>query len=387
MAKDSIKPNSRLFKRFAEDLAQSKILRPYPIREVEGFANDRNISLLVKVEHDNCSLIDPVRSVKRKPAFMMGDFMHEFNPQKNIWVSASSGNFAIELGILAIEIDRSIFAVVPPRTPRQRIETLRSLGVNIVKVSEEEYDLCPREFTVFMVRALASRYDNIVNVDQYNSILNPLSHTLLTAREIDDSIGKDLTHIFIPLGSTGTLAGISEYFSRFHPKVKIIGVQPTRIHRIPGVHNVVGECKWSPEIFGLPGVGAIKVLTIDDVSAYEALMELEIEYGIHGGPSTGMVFAAVKKEAGDGNIDKGSVILMMSADSSWDYREWSMEVLAELKGSLGDSGRTNLGEYMRVLESREESESRAKRVKNIYKPKSEGEVYRLEEFEGILAEK
>ncbi|MEM1716211.1 MAG: hypothetical protein QXN24_01150 [Candidatus Bathyarchaeia archaeon] len=46
-------------------------------------------------------------------------------------------------------------------------------------------------------------------MDQYNSVLNPLSHMLLTAREIDERVGKDLTHIFIPLGSTGTLAGIA----------------------------------------------------------------------------------------------------------------------------------------------------------------------------------
>lgn len=374
----------RLFEQLADDLAQLRSLRPYPIREVKGFADDRGISLLVKVEHDDCSLTDPVRSVKRKPAAMMGTFIYEFSPHKDVWVSASSGNFAIELGILAIEMDRKVFAVVPPRTPRQKTETLRRLGVNVVRVSEEEYDLCPREFTVFMVRALASRYDKIVNVDQYNSILNPLSHMLLTAREIDHDVGKDLTHIFMPLGSTGTLAGVNEYFSRFHPKVKIIGVQPTRAHRIPGVHNVVGECKWSPEIFGLPCAGSIKVLTIDDASAYEALMELEIEYDVHGGPSTGMVFAAVKKEIEAGNINEGSAILMISADSSWDYREWNMEVLADLKNDLGDAGRKYLDEYIGVLEGREESESRVRQIKSVYKPKAEGEVYSLEEFEKIL---
>ena len=44
--------------------------------------------------------------------------------------------------------------------------------------------------------------------------------------------------------------------------------------------------------------------------------ELEFfEYGVHGGPSTGMVFAAVKKEVEDGNINEGSVVLVISADS------------------------------------------------------------------------
>lgn len=194
-------------------------------------------------------------------------------------------------------MDTRVFAVIPPRTPRQRIETLRGLGVNIVKVSEEEYDLCPREFTVFIVRALASKYDHIVNIDQYNGILNPISHILLKAREIDESIRGDLTHVFIPLGSTGTLTGIYEYFSRFYPRVRIVGVQPTRIHHIPGVHNVVGEYKWSPEILGLLDLRMIKVLTIDDRSVYELLVELETIYGVHGGPSTGMVFCSCEKRS------------------------------------------------------------------------------------------
>ncbi len=251
-------------------------------------------------------------------------------------------------------------------------------------VSEEEYDLCPREFTVFMVRALAKRYSNIVNIDQYNSVLNPLAHMLLTAREIDEKFGDDLTHIFIPLGSTGTFAGICEYFSRFNSKVKIVGVQPTGFHRIPGVHNVVGDCKWSPEIFGLSDIRETEILTVDDRSAYEALMELEIEYGVHGGPSTGMVFAAVKREVESGNINKDSSILMISADSSWDYREWNMEVLADLRSDLSERGREYLEEYRKILDSRENSESRVIKVKRLYNPKVEGELYSLEKFEEKL---
>ena len=382
MSRDYKMEYNRLFLTLAEDLMQLKNLRPYPIMEVEIKSDFR---LFVKVEHDNAGGSDPLRSIKRKPACMMGLFADELNPKRDIWVSASSGNFALELGLLANEMDKKVFAVVPPKISRRRIETLRSLGVNVVVVSEEEYDLCPREFTVFMVRALAKKYDSIINIDQYNSVLNPLAHMLLTAREIGEEFRGDLTHIFIPLGSTGTFAGICEYFSRFNLKVKIVGVQPTRVHRIPGVHNVLGDCKWSPEIFGLPDIRETKILTVDDRSAYEALMELEIEYGVHGGPSTGMVFAAVKKEIESGNISGDSSILMISADSSWDYREWNMEVLADLKNDLGESGREYLDKYRKILEDRENSESRLMVVKRLYNPKVEGELYNLEKFEEKLA--
>ena len=219
--------------------------------------------------------------------------------------------------------------------------------------------------------------------DRYNSPLNPLAHLLLTAREIDEKFKGDLTHIFIPLGSTGTFAGIYEYFSRFYPKTKIIGVQPTRVHHIPGVHHVAGDCKWSPEIFGLTDKRMIKILTVDDKSAYQALMELETKYGVHGGPSTGMIFAAVKQELN--NIGDGSNILMISADSSWDYREWNMKILAELKDEISPSEREILSNYIETLKRRKNSEARIMAIKNIYKPSCRGEIYTLEEFEKILS--
>ncbi|MEM2400865.1 MAG: pyridoxal-phosphate dependent enzyme [Candidatus Bathyarchaeia archaeon] len=376
--------NWKIFKRLADDLAQLRGLRPHPLIEVRGFGGEKGVSLFVKVEHDNCDLTDPLRSVKRKPATLMGAFACDFNPHKSFWITASSGNFAIELGVLANEMGKKVFAVIPPRTPKQKIETLKSLGVDVVSISKEEYNSQQGDLTVSVARMLSAKYSNVVNVDQYSSILNPFSHIIFTAREIDEAIGGEVTHIFTPLGSTGTITGIYEHFSKFYPKVRIIGVQPAKVHRIPGVRNIIGEYLWRPEIFGLVDASMVKVLTVDDISAYKALMELEIEYNIHGGPSTGMVFAAVKREVETGNIGEGSVILMISADSSWDYREWNMEVLMDLKDGLGAGEMGRLNKYINMLKNREDSLLRVTRIKNIYKPKLEGKVYSLEEFKELL---
>ncbi|MEM2562262.1 MAG: pyridoxal-phosphate dependent enzyme [Candidatus Bathyarchaeia archaeon] len=383
MSKTSSIVSLRLFEKFAEDLMSTRGLKPYPIEEIKDLSDGRNIHVFVKREHDNIDGSDPIRSIKRKPANLMGLYVEEINPHARFWISASSGNFVEELGILANETGKDLFAVVPPRTPSQTLETLMNLGIHVVKVSEEEYDLCPREFTVFWVRAVVNKCNKILNVDQYSSILNPLAHLLMTAKEIDGEL-KDLTHIFIPLGSTGTFTGICEYFSRFHPKIKIIGVQPTREHHIPGVHYVMGDCKWSPEIFGLLDKRMLKVLTIDDSSAYMALMELEVKHGIHGGPSTGMVFAAVKQELN--NIEDGSNVLILSADSSWEYGEWNKTILKRLRDESRFSEKESLllEMYMKILEKRENSLRRMMKVKNIYKPSKMGQLYSLEEFEDLL---
>lgn len=376
----------QVFKRFAENLMQSGGLKPYSIEEIKGFSVEKDLRVFIKREHDNIEGTDPIRSIKRKPASIMGLFAEEVDPYSKVWISASSGNFVEELGILANETGKDLFAVVPPRTPPQKLETLRNLGINVVKVSEEEYDLCPREFTVFWVRAVVNRLNSrrMLNIDQYNSILNPLSHMLLTAKEIDEEFKDDLTHIFVPLGSTGTFAGICEYFSKFHPGVKIIGVQPTREHHIPGVHYVLGDCKWSPEIFGLPDKRTLKILTIDDKSAYIALSELEVKYGVRGGPSSGMVFAALKEELN--SIEDGSNILVLSADSSWDYVEWNTAILTKLKSEFVFSEEDSMlvEKYMELLQRREDASRRILKVKNTYKPSKKGQLYNLEEFEDLL---
>jgi len=367
------------FRGLVEELMKTTSLKPYPIREIEDFNDNENVGLYIKLEHNNAKGDDPLRTVKRKPAAMMVAATAELNSDGKLWISASSGNFVQELGIFANELGRKLVAVVPPRISQQKLRNLLGLGIDAVKVTEEEYDLCPREFTVLWVRAVTHRIHKLVNIDQYNSLLNPLAHILMTSQEIEQEIGKDLTHIFVPLGSTGTFAGIDEYFSRFHPNVQIIGVQPTRNHYIPGVHHVMGECKWSPEVFNLPNKETTKILTIDDKAAYSALIELEMRYGICGGPSTGMVFAAVKQEAS--NL-KDANVLFLSPDSSWDYGEWNKAVLTDPKLGIRDAiDEADVSEYIKAIERREEHEARLERIRRIYSSPREGRLYTLEDFE------
>jgi len=80
-------------------------------------------------------------------------------------ITASSGNFLRGLALLADEEACKVIGVTPPRIPSENLEILKALGVNIIHVSEE-YDLCPRETTVFFTGSLAEKYRlNLVNVD------------------------------------------------------------------------------------------------------------------------------------------------------------------------------------------------------------------------------
>lgn len=251
------------------ELIYSEDLKPLPPKTVE--VSDR-VTVVVKMEYHEDFTEDPLRTIKRKPAsLLLRDLLEKgyIRPGK-ILITASSGNFLRELALKALDLNVKLIGVTPPVIPRENLRILTALGVDLVHVSKE-YDLCPRETTVFFTRALAEKYRlQLVNVDQYFSWQNLASHLFTTWREIKE-IG-DLDYLCIPLGSTGTFMGVWLGNRIEGSGMRIVGVQPTRTHRIPGVHHVVGECEWNPEIYS-PSIGG-EVATVDDVDAYSGLIRL-----------------------------------------------------------------------------------------------------------------
>ena len=89
-------PNHRLLIEVAEDLAQHRRLKPYPIKEIEDADNGRDVNLFVKLEHDNTTEMDPARSIKRKPANLMGNFVEELGILANEVGKESSRLYRLE---------------------------------------------------------------------------------------------------------------------------------------------------------------------------------------------------------------------------------------------------------------------------------------------------
>jgi cysteine synthase B len=167
-----------------EDIYNSK-LKPFSPKEIEISSK---ITISVKMEYPEDFNTDPLRTIKRKPAkLLLVDLMEKgyIRPGKTL-ISASSGNFLRELALIALDLDLKIIGVTPPIIPKENLEILKTLGVNIVHISKE-YDLCPRETTVFFTRALAEKNRlQFVNIDQYYSWQNVLSHLFMTWEEIKE---------------------------------------------------------------------------------------------------------------------------------------------------------------------------------------------------------
>lgn len=144
-------------------LGNNPKLRPFNLEETHLGQGDACISL--KKEYDPQ---DPLRSIKRKPAYLLiADMLEKgYLRKKNIIISASSGNLGLEVGLEVVPLGYKYIVVTPSYTPKQKMELLTAIGIDVVKTEEEDY--CPREFTVFLVRNIAERYRfQCYNLDQF----------------------------------------------------------------------------------------------------------------------------------------------------------------------------------------------------------------------------
>ena len=349
-------------------------LEPAGHREI-GLPNGSTI--IVKLEYYMDFDKDPLRTVKRKPAtLLLHDTLEKgYIKENKVIVTASSGNFLRELALQAIKHGFKVIGVTPPVMPRENQEIIRALGVDMIHVSEE-YDLCPRETTVFFTRALAEKNRfRMVNIDQYYSWQNVLSHVFMTWREVKE-IG-DIDYVCAPLGSTGTFMGLCLGSRLEGERIEMIGIQPPRTHHIPGVHHIIGECEWNPEIFS-PTLSR-NVRTVDDVDSYAGLLMLW-EKGVYGGPSTGMGFIEALRVA---EKNPGSRVLTISADSIYSYRDYVLDFLPRIRDEILSRYphlEETLEKYLSWLRGLPTLEERLEAIRRTYRPEGEvGRVYQVEE--------
>ncbi len=356
-------------------------LKPHKIVEVDAL-DVKDTRIYLKYEHDFYSN-DILWNIKRKPAFyLFHDLYRKGVIREGVkLISASSGNFVLNLGVKALEYGYDLIAVTPPGIPKDNVDALRALGVDVIHITEE-FDMCPRETTVFYTRSLAERYRyKLVNIDQYIGWQNALSHLFLTWREISDKFDK-LDYILVALGSTGTYMGVSLGNKIEKLAKEVIGVQPPHKHHIPGVHHIVGECEWNPEIYS-PSLGG-RILTIDDVDAYRWMAILNMK-GLHVGPSTSMLFAALEKLCKTRPGD----YLIISPDSDKLYKKHLEKIYGAMYTDIVDrypEEREYINRYIEQIKSMEEIDV-PKYIKKYYKVDKEGELYEISKLDTVTVEK
>ena len=260
--------------------------------------------------------VNPFGSVKDRAAWaMLRDLeeRREVGGQRGI-VEPTSGNTGISLAAMARARGYHMRAVVPNKVPFEKKVLLKIAGAELDVVSDE---LCPApglgEGSINLAKtyAKASRHKYAMP-NQYENEKNVEAHFRTTGPEIWKQTAGRITHLFLSLGTCGTVTGASRFLRGKKPGVKVIAVQPTEGHDVPGLRNV-SQLAVS-KLFDRSLVDDI--LEVDFRLAYTRALDLCQNEGLLAGPSSGLILEGALQIVAR---DKEGVGVMIFPDSIFKY--------------------------------------------------------------------
>ena len=284
---------------------------PSPMVRINRMNPSADFVLYAKLEWMN-----PFGSIKDRAAWsMLRDLERrgEIGNGRGI-VEATSGNTGISLAAMARARGHHMRAVVPNKVPLEKKVLLKIAGAELDVVNDE---LCPSpgmgegSINLAKTHAKASR-DRYVMANQYENEQNVLAHVRTTGPEIWRQTEGAITHLFLALGTCGTVTGTSRFLRGKKPHIKVIAVQPTEGHDVPGLRNV-SELRVS-KLFDASLID--EILEIDFELAYPRALELCRVEGLLAAPAAGLICEGAQRII---KRDKTGLGVMIFPDGVFKY--------------------------------------------------------------------
>lgn len=260
---------------------------PSPMVRINALNPSDDATLYAKLEWTN-----PFGSVKDRAAYHLLKALEdagELSPDRDRGiVEPTSGNTGISLAAMASARGYRMKAVVPNKIPLEKKLLLKLVGADLEVINDE---LCPSpgmgDGSINLAKTYAkAQKDAYVMPNQYENENNVRAHINTTGPEIWRQTDGAVTHLFVSLGTCGTVTGTSTFLKEKNPDVKVIAVQPTEGHDVPGLRNLrqldVSKL-FDPSLID-------ETLEIEHELAYTRALELSQREGLLAGPSSGLIF-------------------------------------------------------------------------------------------------
>ena len=221
-------------------------------------------------------------------------------------VEPTSGNTGISLAALASARGYPMLAVVPNKVPLEKKVLLKIAGAELEVVND---DLCPSpgmgDGSINLAKTYAkAQRDRYAMPNQYENEANVRAHLETTGPEIWRQTGGRVTHVFLSLGTCGTVTGLGRFLKEKNPEIRIHAVQPTEGHDVPGLRNV-----RQLEVSKLFDPSLIdEIHEIDYEIAYTRALELARSEGLLAGPSAGLIHEGARRVVERGGAGFGVLI-------------------------------------------------------------------------------
>lgn len=295
---------------------------PSPMVRINRMNPSPEFALFAKLEWHN-----PFGSVKDRAAWQM---LKELEAKGELgagrgMVEPTSGNTGISLAAMARSRGHHLRVVVPNKVPLEKKVLLKIAGAELDVVNDA---LCPApglgdgsiNLAKSYAKAQAKKY---AMPNQYENEQNVEAHIRTTGPEIWRQTEGRITHLFVSLGTCGTVSGTSRFLKGKNPAVKVIAVQPTEGHDVPGLRNVsqLGVSR----LFDSSLVDDI--LEVEYRLAYTRAMELCQTEGLLAGPSSGLIYEGARDIV---LRDKKGLGVMIFPDNIFKYTSNMMKHLPAL---------------------------------------------------------
>lgn len=284
---------------------------PTPMVRINRLNRSPGFTLFAKLEWHN-----PFGSVKDRTAgAMLRDLVArgELSSERGI-IEPTSGNTGLSLALACAALGYRMRAVVPNKVPLEKKVLLKLCGAELDVVSDE---LCPSpgasEGSINLAKTRAkAQADRYAMPNQYENEQNVLAHYNTTGPEIWRQTEGRITHLFVALGTCGTVTGAGRFLKEQNPAVRIVAVMPPEGHDIPGLRS---ESQLAVSTIFDPDLVDERVV-IDNELAYSRARDLARLEGLPAGPCAGLVLEGALKVIERGAEGTGVIVM---ADNSFKY--------------------------------------------------------------------
>jgi threonine dehydratase len=182
-----------------------------PLAKAEKLSQKHGLHVYLKRED-----LQPVHSFKLRGAYNKMCRLSKAEKQRGV-IAASAGNHAQGVALAAQKLGVSALIVMPRTTPSIKVDAVKSYGAEVLLTGDnysEAAEECAR-LTEQTQRVFIHPFDDPLVIAGQGTI----------GREILEQL-PDVTHIFVPVGGGGLVAGIAHYVKAMRPDVRVIGVEP-----------------------------------------------------------------------------------------------------------------------------------------------------------------
>ncbi|HEU5077651.1 MAG TPA: cysteine synthase family protein [Opitutaceae bacterium] len=295
---------------------------PTPMVRVNKLNPSAEFSLFAKLEWFN-----PFGSVKDRAAWEM---LRDLEARGEVGggrglVEPTSGNTGLSLAAMARVRGYRTRAVVPNGIPLEKKVLLKIAGADLEVVNDA---LCPApglgDGSINLAKTYAKAQSAKYTMpNQYENEQNVRAHERTTGPEIWRQTEGKITHFFASLGTCGTITGTGRFLKKKNPAIKIIAVQPTEGHDVPGLRNV-SQLAVS-KFFDRSLVDDL--LEINFNLAYIRALELSQNEGLLAGPSSGLIMEGARRII---ERDRAGVGVMIFPDHVFKYASSMMKHIPAL---------------------------------------------------------